>query len=102
VGACAAQAAPLRLTLADRAAVLESLPGWQWDVPHSRWGVGFGRLRRCVDTHGHAHPPLGTVVDGYPLGQWVRAQRRAHTLGRLLDERIRALESLPGWLWRAR
>lgn len=86
----------------DRAAALESLPGWTWDIQGSRWRTGYEHLQRYVARFGHAHPPVATVLTDYPLGSWVQAQRRAHVRGRLSLERTAALEALPGWLWHAR
>jgi hypothetical protein len=91
-----------RSLTADRVAALEALPGWQWNVFTSRWEAGYGHLKRFADVFGHASPAAGVVVEGYPLGRWVRDQRRAHSAGRLSTERVTALQSLPGWRWRAR
>ena len=86
----------------ERVAVLEALPGWQWSVFASRWETGYGHLKRFADEVGHACPAAGVVVEGYALGGWVRDQRRAHSAGRLSTDRVAALQSLPGWRWRAR
>jgi hypothetical protein len=86
----------------DRVAVLEDLPGWAWDVREARWRVGYDHLRRYVEKHGHAHPTMSASLDGFAVGLWVRAQRRAHTLGHLGSDKAEDLEALPGWLWRVR
>jgi hypothetical protein len=86
----------------DRAKVLESLPGWSWDVLSARWQTGYRHLQRFVERSGQANPSVDTVVAGFALGRWVTAQRRAQALGRLSAERAAALETLPGWRWHAR
>jgi hypothetical protein len=42
-----------------------------------------------------------TFVDetNFRLGQWTAVQRRRHSIHKLIEERARRLESLPGWSW---
>lgn len=86
----------------ERAAALEALPGWQWNVRRSRWEAGFRRLKDYADVYGHANPSADATIEDFPLGRWVRDQRRAYSAGRLPQERALALQSLRGWRWRVR
>ncbi|MGX5654604.1 helicase associated domain-containing protein [Geodermatophilus nigrescens] len=52
----------------NRAALLESLPEWIWDVRAARWEAGFRLLQRYVAQVGHAHPLTHTVLGDYPVG----------------------------------
>jgi hypothetical protein len=87
----------------ERAARLEGLPGWRWNVRQGRstnWDDSHARLAGFVGREGHACVPSAYCDrDGYGLGRWVVAQRRARNNGRLSDERAARLEALPGWVW---
>jgi superfamily II DNA or RNA helicase len=63
------------------------------------WDFWFGLLQHRVATEGHALVPAEEVVNGYPLGQWVSAQRTARSRGALSPERVALLAELPGWSW---
>jgi hypothetical protein len=84
----------------DRVAALESLSGWAWDAFEASWQEGLAHLRAFVEREGHVRVPQKHVAeDGFRLGQWVMLRRREHDNGRLSDDRVAALESLPGWAW---
>ncbi len=83
-----------------QADVLQALPGWDWGRPgEGAWRRGLRYLRAYVAQHGTATPPVHTVVDTYPLGQWVTARRRDYRAGRLRTDRVSTLQALPGWTW---
>jgi hypothetical protein len=84
----------------ERTAELEALPGWQWDPNDVRWQRGLAALSGYADLTGHANPARGERFKGYPVGDWVRAQRIAHRNDRLSPIRAAHLESLPGWQYR--
>ncbi len=66
------------------------------------WNFWFGLLEAYVQEHGSAWVSAKHVTrDGYKLGMWVNGQRNAKLNGQLSEERIRCLESLPGWVWDA-
>ncbi|BBY53993.1 hypothetical protein MKOR_12440 [Mycolicibacillus koreensis] len=84
----------------DRVARLEALPGWAWNTLDDKWELGFAELSAYVAEHGHSRVPVSYVTaDGYRLGRWVEAQRRAYRSGTLFADRIVRLEALPGWTW---
>jgi len=84
---------------ADRIRRLEKLPGWTWDPHSDRWEEGFGCLLRYAEREGHTRVPLKHAEDGYKLGQWVINQRNTYGKRSLNSDRIRRLETLPGWVW---
>jgi len=86
----------------ERVSRLESLPGWTWSARGTTWSEGFEALQRYVRREGHASPPSGYIEDGFRLGQWVSARRSNKKMNRLNSERVRVLESLPGWTWEER
>lgn len=86
----------------QRAALLEALPGWQWDVLEARWRAGLAELGRFAAAHGHLRVPRNyTTSGGDRLGKWVDNQRSAKRAGTLAAHRVSALEALPGWTWTA-
>lgn len=84
---------------ADRVQRLSRLPGWSWDVRTDQWEQGFAEVARWAEKNGHARVPRGLVVGGFPVGSWVRVQRREFTRGTLRADRRDRLEALRGWTW---
>ena len=84
---------------ADRAALLEMLPGWSWDARTDMWTGNLALLECFVEREGHSRVPRSHVEAGKPLGQWVGTQRAWHRSGKLSADRVRLLESLRGWVW---
>lgn len=85
---------------APRAALLETLPHWEWDLDQMRWHEGIEAARRYVlqyGTIGSAIP--GTWAGGFGLGRWLQRCRQDHRAGTLPASRAAQLERLPGWSW---
>ena len=87
----------------ERAAALEGVPGWAWELGHdAAWEQSFAGLRSYVGAHGslpHWKHPSG-------LGKWVHNQRRAKKAMEagsksksMTPARATALEAVPGWAW---
>ena len=83
----------------DKAARLEALPEWSWNPFDDRWKAAYTILVDYSQREGHAAVPISHVEQGFRLGNWVSAQRRARRTGRLSPERQRLLESVRGWVW---
>ena len=83
----------------NRAARLEALPGWRWNLHESSWEEGYARLNEYVVREGHALVPLEHREAAFTLGSWVGRQRRAHKRGRLERDKVVQLEAVPGWAW---
>jgi hypothetical protein len=93
------QRAKRRTLHPERAARLDALQGWSWEVPDVRWENGFDELRRHVASGGDAHPPTGFLTStGFQLEKWVKRQRAARA--KTPADRAARLEALPGWVWR--
>jgi hypothetical protein len=86
----------------ERVQRLEQLPGWTWDVLAARWEQHLAALQQFVAREGHARVPTAHIEEGLRLGSWVVVQRHALRKGKLADDRVRRLESVPGWLWEPR
>jgi Helicase associated domain/Helicase conserved C-terminal domain len=84
---------------AERKTRLDAL-GFVWDVLAEQWEVGFQHLAAFVREHGHCRV-LATHVtaDGFPLGQWVKVQRRRKD--RISAERKARLDGV-GFVWDTR
>ena len=63
----------------------------------ARWEEWFGRLSRFAERSGTARVAYRCNFEGTNLGLWVAYQRRNR--GRLDQDKVRRLESLPGWVW---
>ncbi len=83
----------------ERRRRLDALPGWTWDARETAWEEGYAWLRRYTEEHGSPRVPPGAEYGGYPLGDWVRAQRRAYGRKELSPSRVGRLEQLPNWSW---
>jgi hypothetical protein len=87
----------------ERAARLESLPGWVWSMRDALWEEGFAHLTAYVSEHGHTDVPVAyTCAGGYKLGVWVKTQRAAGRDERITRIRRSKLNLVPGWKWSGR
>jgi len=88
---------------ADRIAELESIPGWSWNPRGDKWLRGKRAVLDYVTENGHANVPQNyEAPDGYLTGHWVYNRRADYAAGILTPDRIKELESIPGWVWRVR
>ncbi len=86
-----------------RAAALEAVPGWAWEVDlEALWQEKLAALRARLAAHGRLPP----WCDASGLGAWVSTQREAKKAmdasrrsrnGTMTPERAAALEGVPGW-----
>jgi hypothetical protein len=97
----------------ERAAKLDSVPGWSWDPLEDNWEAKYQELLLYVAQHNkiptQRHPTLGI---------WVKTQRMAYRAWQarlngetdkyqgvneiMTEERAAKLESVPGWKWNIR
>jgi len=88
-----------RLTRQQQA-LLEALPLWTWSPRSSRWDDVYALLVTYTERTGSAKVPRTHREYEFGLGKWVsrmRSRRRS-----LSHSQVRALESLPGWVWHSR
>jgi superfamily II DNA or RNA helicase len=78
----------------DRVKRLESLPGWSWDPIAEAWNKNFELLKKYVAQY-KAYP----YTNSETLGGWIYEQRRKFKIKGIESDRVRKLESLPGWSW---
>ncbi|MDI3409508.1 helicase associated domain-containing protein, partial [Streptomyces cavernicola] len=100
---------------AERVAELDGL-GTVWSHQDVAFEEGLAAAREWALEHGHFLPPVGAVWNGYPVGNWAKAQRAAAKVadeveeqrasgqsvgsvaGALPESRREALEEIdPGW-----
>lgn len=67
------------------------------------WDASFAALATYGAAHGHTRVPQQfRTDDGYWLGKWVHNQRQRYRAGRMPEDLIARIETLPGWAWSAR
>ncbi|WP_158566428.1 DEAD/DEAH box helicase [Micromonospora craterilacus] len=78
----------------ERVQALDTL-AMLWDPRASRWERGFVHAAAYRSRLGHLRvPPDHVTTDGFPLGTWIREQRKQRKAGRLDPVRTAALERL--------
>ena len=87
---------------------LENMAGWTWQSPvlatyirtDALWDEIYQLLCEFTQKEGHSLVPTKYITSGGKrLGYWIIGQRRDYRKGKLSAERIKKLESLPGWEW---
>jgi len=78
---------------AERVAELDEL-GMVWSHHDVAFEEGLAAAREWAAEHGHFLPPAGAVWNGYPVGNWAKAQRAAAKLADELQARREAGESV--------
>jgi superfamily II DNA or RNA helicase len=79
--------------------LLESLPGWTWNSLESRWEEAFASLQTFVAREGNCRVPKSHFENGFNLGSWVQIQRLRFQKQLVPEDRVKRLESVPGWVW---
>lgn len=83
----------------DRIDALEAIEGWQWGRSVDTWAAGLAALEAFVCAHGHSNPVQRARINDFAVGTWVNERRRDYRAGSLESEKVRILDSLPGWEW---
>ena len=66
-----------------------------WNQNDSKWDNGFKYAANyCKRGGGLPIPQTFVTPDGYPLGEWVRSQKRRYRSGRLESEKVRKLAEI--------
>jgi hypothetical protein len=76
--------------------------GFIWDALADNWEEGFRHLQSYVNEHGDCRVRSTHITaDGYPLGQWVKVQRRRLRNNKMPAEQKARLDAL-GFVWSLR
>lgn len=84
---------------ADRIAVLDAVPHWNWEPTADNFQRGLEALQHFVEREGHALVPQKHAEDHFPLGSWVSKRRASHRAGQLAADQVACLEAIPHWSW---
>ena len=69
--------------------------GMVWNQNDSKWDNGYRyALSYCKRGGGLPIPQTFVTTDGYPLGEWVRSQKRRYRSGRLESDKVRKLAEI--------
>ena len=96
----------------DRIQELETIPGWFWEDKKKKnaakarpWPEWLEVLHEYVAAEQCL--PTGSTIwarpaDGqkWKIGNWIDSQRTARKNGKLSEDRIQQLETIPGWFWK--
>jgi superfamily II DNA or RNA helicase len=89
----------------ERIELLSSIDGWDWNPLETAWKNGLHYLQTYRDREGDALVQATYKTDdGFPLGSWVNQQRGKYAKGVLqakYPERVKLLEAVDGWAWKA-
>lgn len=88
--------------LPERKAKLESLPGWAWNLNDAAFLDTLECLIAFEKKFHHASPGQDEVYMDRAIGRWVVKQRGIYRREKLSQDRIEALEAVPGWTWNPR
>ncbi|KAJ3371228.1 hypothetical protein GGF31_003405 [Allomyces arbusculus] len=83
----------------DRVTQLESIPGWTWDPVQESYDKNLAAVRDFMTVHGRAPSTHSKTKDEKVLGKWASTRRGDYSKGKLAQERVAQLESIPGWSW---
>lgn len=73
--------------------------GMEWELRRrTDWDVWYGMAKEFSEQYGHLRVPAGYVVDSFPLGEWIKQQRKFYRSGKLGQERVQRLEKI-GMEW---
>ena len=72
--------------------------GFVWDAMAYRWSKGFNLLKMYGESNGHFNVPENYREGDFPLGTWVKGQKKQIKNGRITNDRLRMLIVLGvGW-----
>jgi hypothetical protein len=89
--------------LPEHKRLLESLPGWHWELKKSQWLDNISCLKEYVRRYGNGNVPKNYVTkNGFKLGAWVSTQRYFSNTGQLQKWKRNLLGKIPGWKWKGK
>jgi hypothetical protein len=80
--------------------LLEGIKNWYWEPLEEVWIKRVESCRKEMKKNGNKYLPQKYIDEnGFNLGSWVSCQISNKKNGTLSYERIKILESIPGWIW---
>lgn len=86
----------------ERAALMEEVAGAGWWELSQPWADGLAEYREFVISHQRLPRKTSNETNEQRVGEWMHNQRTRYVRGTLSDERIAAVETVPGHKWRDR
>lgn len=83
----------------ERIKKLEQIPGWYWEPRTKQWDTSYGELIGFVKKNERFPSLASEDSQEKALAIWVRTQHIAYKAEKILQERIKPLENIPGWQW---
>ncbi len=83
----------------ERAQLLEQLNDWNWKPRTDLWQVIFNSFADWARANNPNSVPRDVMFAGASARSWTENQRTRYRTGRLTEDQIRQLESIPGWNW---
>lgn len=80
---------------------LAARPQWIWAVKDEAWWRTFALMQQFTNREGDARVPAGHKEGDVRLDLFVAKQRQRFDQKVLASDRVAALQSLPGWVWRS-
>ena len=84
----------------DKIKLLENIKGWCWNPIEEGWTVKAESCKKEMKKNGNKYLSQKYIDEnGYNLGSWVSSQMQQKKKGKLSEDKINLLESIPGWIW---
>jgi superfamily II DNA or RNA helicase len=85
-----------------RIKLLETIPGWKWDLLDEKWMENYEKVKEFVKTNNKYPSHHSKNEEEKSLGMWVGTQKQSKKGNRannLTPKRTILLEDLPEWIW---
>jgi hypothetical protein len=86
----------------ERIVLLEKLPNWNWQPSDNFWTLIYEDFREWAKTHNLNNIPKDLTFAGANARSWVQNQRSRYRKNGLEFDRVKLLESTPGWMWKVK
>jgi len=89
----------------ERTSKLVESPGWEWGTQREKSYTWDEQRQNWITQYEKLHKPPSKVSkekEERRMGVWQMYMRSLYKRGTLLEERIKELETIPGWTWSAK
>ena len=73
--------------------------GIDLDPFETAWSYKFDLVKDYLSSNKQGYVPQNTIFKGEAIGTWLTTQRSEFKKGKLIQSRIKRLETIPGWEW---